>query len=249
MDCISAILGPSNRSWTAPPSAGEVASTQLHDREPPSREMGVAITKCKDRHEGASASDDPFARAASTMTDIVFETHSTSEDNERGLASGWAHSRLSPTGREQASAVGARRRNDSIDLCVASDLRRAAETAEIALADTGICVLLDWRLRECDYGERTREAADAHRRERAQFLEVPYPGGESWRSASDRVIAATRNIVARWPTSRVLVIGHMATYWGLERCGGASLAELLGEEFAWREGWEYRFNSDTLRKR
>lgn len=65
--------------------------------------------------------------------DVIYETHSTSEDNERGVASGWAHSCLSATGRKQARALGDRRR----------------ETAEIAFAGSSIPVLLDWRLREC----------------------------------------------------------------------------------------------------
>src|SRR6478735_402166 len=62
--------------------------------------------------------------------EIVFETHSTSEDNERGVASGWAHSRLSDIGQQQARALGERRQADGIDVVFSSDLRRAVETAE-----------------------------------------------------------------------------------------------------------------------
>jgi broad specificity phosphatase PhoE len=40
---------------------------------------------------------------------IVFETHSTSVDNEQGLATGWLGGTLSPTGREQARELGQRR--------------------------------------------------------------------------------------------------------------------------------------------
>jgi broad specificity phosphatase PhoE len=177
------------------------------------------------------------------MAIIVFETHSTSEDNELGVASGWAHSRLSATGREQAAALGARRRHDGIDACVSSDLRRAAETAEIALEGTTIPLLLDWRLRECDYGHQTRESAEIHRRERASHVDAPYDGGESWRAATGRVAGAVRDISARWPNGRVLVIGHVATRWGLDLvASGASLEKLAAEEFEWREGWEYRLD-------
>jgi alpha-ribazole phosphatase/probable phosphoglycerate mutase len=34
-----------------------------------------------------------------------------------------------------------------------SDLKRAIETVEVAFAGSGIPVLIDWRLRECDYGQ------------------------------------------------------------------------------------------------
>ena len=87
--------------------------------------------------------------------EVVFETHSTSEDNERGAASGWAHSRLSETGRRQAKELGARRRHDGIAAVFSSDLRRAVETAEVAF-EGALPVLLDWRLRECDYGDMTQ---------------------------------------------------------------------------------------------
>ncbi len=59
------------------------------------------------------------------VTEIVFETHSTSEDNELGIASGWRDCRLSERGRIQASELGVRRRDDRVQAVFASDLRRA----------------------------------------------------------------------------------------------------------------------------
>jgi 2,3-bisphosphoglycerate-dependent phosphoglycerate mutase len=119
--------------------------------------------------------------------DIVYETHSTSEDNERGVASGWAHSRPSAIGRDQARALGDRRQNDGLDVVFSSDLRRAVVTVEIAFAGSGIPVLLDWRLRECDYGSQTQHPVDRHHAERCKHLDSPYPGGESWSQAVQRV--------------------------------------------------------------
>jgi broad specificity phosphatase PhoE len=44
----------------------------------------------------------------------------------------------------------------------------------------------------------------------------------------------------RWEGKRLLVIGHVATRWGLEHhLAGAPLEELVRADFAWREGWEY----------
>jgi broad specificity phosphatase PhoE len=40
--------------------------------------------------------------------EIVYETHSVTEDNERGIATGWQPRRLSPRGREQAAELGRR---------------------------------------------------------------------------------------------------------------------------------------------
>ncbi|NJN84723.1 MAG: hypothetical protein HC802_22155 [Caldilineaceae bacterium] len=47
---------------------------------------------------------------------IVFETHSLSEDNENGIASGWNHSRLSARGRVLAAELGRRRCKDGIQV-------------------------------------------------------------------------------------------------------------------------------------
>lgn len=174
------------------------------------------------------------------VIEVVFETHSISEDNERGAASGWSHSKLSARGRELASELGERRRRDGIDVVFSSDLRRAAETAEIAFRDTAMPILLDWRLRECDYGELNGGAARDHVRQRARFLDDPYPGGESWRQAVTRVGRFLGDLAPRWEGKRVLVIGHVATRWGLDHHLGATpLEELTGAGFAWREGWEY----------
>jgi broad specificity phosphatase PhoE len=47
---------------------------------------------------------------------------------------------------------GGRERADGISAVFCSDLARAVETAAIAFGGTGTPVLMDWRLRECDYG-------------------------------------------------------------------------------------------------
>lgn len=174
------------------------------------------------------------------MIQVVFETHSTSEDNERGVASGWSHSKLSPRGREQARELGRRRLHDGIDAVFSSDLRRAAETAEIAVGETGIPILLDWRLRECDYGDLNAGPAAGHVTQRARFLDEPYPAGESWRQAVARVGRFVEDLPARWAGKRVLVIGHVATRWGLDHhLAGVALEQLAEAGFTWQEGWEY----------
>jgi 2,3-bisphosphoglycerate-dependent phosphoglycerate mutase len=177
-------------------------------------------------------------------TTIVFETHALSEDNERGIASGWAHSRLSERGRRLAEELGDRRRNDGIAAVFSSDLHRAAETATIAFPSGVPPILLDWRLRECDYGERNGAPADIHVRDRARHLDEPYPGGESWRQAVARVARWLDDLALRWRGARVLVVGHVATRWALDqRLDGVALETLLAADFAWQEGWEYRVSA------
>jgi len=168
---------------------------------------------------------------------VVFETHSITVDNERGRATGWLPGQLSERGRDLARALGRRRADDGIAVVLCSDLARAAQTAQIAFGGTSVPVLQDWRLRECDYGRRNgMQAAELHVG-RGEHLDVPYPGGESWRQAVARVGWFLEDLPRRWDGQRVLVIGHVATRWGLDHwLAGVPLEELVAEDFGWREG-------------
>jgi broad specificity phosphatase PhoE len=176
-------------------------------------------------------------------TTLVFETHSRSEDNERGIATGWNPGRLSEEGRCLASELGDRRRHDGIAAVFTSDLARAIETATIAFSGSDIPVLHDWRMRECDYGTLNGASAAIVHDDRAAFLDEPYPEGESWREAVARVGGFISEFPVRWRGSRILIIGHVATRWGLEHhLKGTSIEDLINADFAWREGWEYELH-------
>jgi 2,3-bisphosphoglycerate-dependent phosphoglycerate mutase len=169
---------------------------------------------------------------------IVFEKHSTTEDNENGIATGWLPGRLSELGRQQATELGARRGADGIAAVFSSDLARSVETAEIAFG--GAPVLLDWRLRECDYGRLNGSAAAELQAHRAEHIDKPYPGGESWRQAAARIASFVGDLPLRWSGQRVLVIGHAATHWGLDHLLlGTPLEDLAVRGSGWQPGWEY----------
>jgi broad specificity phosphatase PhoE len=170
--------------------------------------------------------------------EVVFETHSTSEDNEAGIATGWLPGRLSAAGREQARELGERRRDDGLSVVFTSDLRRAVETAEIAFAGSALRIVADERLRECNYGELngTPEPLTG----RAAHLDEPYPGGESWRQAVERAAGFLEDLRRECDGERVLVIGHSATRLAFEVVAhGRQLEELVGAPFSWKPGWEY----------
>ena len=173
-------------------------------------------------------------------TQIVFETHAISEDNEHGRATGWLPGRLSPKGRELARELGVRRHDDGLAAVFTSDLARAAETADLAFGAGSLPILHDWRLRECDYGRLNGASADEVVGQRRDRIDTPYPGGESWAQALSRVERFLVDLPSRWDACRVLVIGHVATRWALDRAlAGRPLEDLIGEDFAWQEGWEY----------
>ena len=173
-----------------------------------------------------------------TSIELVFETHSLTTDNERGIATGWHGGALSDRGRALALELGERRRDDGLSLVLSSDLARAVETARLAFPAGSHAVLLDWRLREVDYGALTGAHPDTLERER--YVETPFPGGESYRDAVRRVGHVLDELAAAHPGERILLIGHTATRWALDHLlEGRELGEAISASFDWREGWEY----------
>ena len=174
------------------------------------------------------------------MIDIVFETHSLSTDNERGVATGWLDGALSERGGELARELGERRRDDRIAAVFTSDLGRAVETAEIAFGGTGIPIYRDARLRECNYGSLNGLPADLVAAERHKHVHVPFEGGESYADVVERLRSFLYDLGRAWNGSRVLLIGHSATRWALDHLLlGVPLEELVEAPFDWQEGWEY----------
>jgi 2,3-bisphosphoglycerate-dependent phosphoglycerate mutase len=181
--------------------------------------------------------------SAAMPVHIVCETHSTTTDNESGIATGGLPGQLSVTGEQLAAELGRRRTGDGISSVFCSDLARATQTAAIAFAGSGIPVLADWRLRECDYGELNGAPAALVQGQRAKRLDLPYPGGESWRQAVARISWFLGDLPRRWAGQRVLVIGHVATRWGLDHSlRGIPLEELAAADVPWQPGWEYLLN-------
>ena len=174
--------------------------------------------------------------------EIVFETHALTEDNERGIATGWLPGRLSARGRDNAAAMGQRRGHDGITAVFSSDLRRSIETAEIAFARTDIPVFFDWRLRECDFGTLNGSPAAQVSAARVEHVDQPFPCGESQRQAVRRTAGLLADLPSRWDQQRVMLIGHLATYRTLEHVTtGVSLEDIVATDFTWRpEGWEYQ---------
>ena len=171
---------------------------------------------------------------------LIFETHATSLDNEAGLASGWYDVDLSPTGERQARELGERRRELRVEAVFCSDLLRARRTAEIAFGRRRVPIVVDARLRECDYGDLTRASAEAVEAHRLRPVDAPFPNGESYEGSVDRVrewLADTLRIRREHP---IIVIGHRATFYALEHLlKRRPLHDVITAPWQWQPGWEY----------
>jgi alpha-ribazole phosphatase/probable phosphoglycerate mutase len=177
---------------------------------------------------------------------IVFETHSTTTDNERWIASGWLDGQLSLAGKRQASELGERRGREGLAGVFTSDLGRAVETAQLAFGGLDIPIFHDWRLRECDYGELNGTPVARLEVERARHVYEPYPGGESYSQVVFRVQSFLRDLSPRFENERIVVVGHSATQWALQHLlEGTLLSELVDGSFRWQPGWLYTLVVDS----
>jgi 2,3-bisphosphoglycerate-dependent phosphoglycerate mutase len=186
-------------------------------------------------------------RRRASKIEIVFETHSTTTDNERWIASGWLDGQLSPLGRRQAKELGDRHADDEDLVAVfCSDLDRATETARIAFASRGLEIFHDWRLRECNYGMLNGTAVARLEGERAKHVLDPYPGGESYLDVVARLRSFLHDLPPRFADQRILVIGHSATKWALDHLlEGTPIEELVEGSFRWEPGWLYTLAIDA----
>jgi broad specificity phosphatase PhoE len=170
---------------------------------------------------------------------LVFETHTTSLDNEVGLASGWFDVNLSQAGERQASSLGTRYAEGLVQFVFCSDLWRSWRTAELAFGDRAP-IVRDLRLREIDYGQFTRKPVEMVDARRMAHLNDPFPEGESYAQVVDRVRAFLDELDAADEGRLLLVVGHRATFYALEHVlRGRPLAEVVSAPWAWQPGWTY----------
>ncbi|HKS92291.1 MAG TPA: histidine phosphatase family protein [Tepidiformaceae bacterium] len=174
---------------------------------------------------------------------LVFETHSTTADNEAGIATGWLPGDLSLVGRQNARDLGVRRRHDGLAAVYLSDLARAVETATIAFEGSSIPLYQDARLRECNYGQLDGTPSIGLNR-RSHIVE-PFPGGQSYRDVTAQMAAFLHDIQSRHEGERILLISHSANRWALEHLlNNIPLEDLIDAPFEWQEGWEFTLPAD-----
>ncbi|MFC5008517.1 histidine phosphatase family protein [Dactylosporangium cerinum] len=150
---------------------------------------------------------------------------------------------LSDLGREQAAAAGrwiaGLPTGERPHVAVVSPYLRTRQTAELALAGTGIPAVFDERLRDRELGvidllttrgvEARLPQEAARRRRLGRFYYRP-PGGESWADVLLRLRSLLGDVRSEHPGGRVVLFGHeaviMLVRYLVEGLDEASLTEL-----------------------
>jgi phosphoserine phosphatase len=148
---------------------------------------------------------------------LLLARHAESVWNAERRFQGRTDIALSARGRAQAEALGVALRRFAVACAYVSPFQRARETAEVALAGTGVPLVALEELRELSLGEwegctvdevRAREG-DPYRAWLLAPHDCPPPGGEPLDAVSSRVRAAMERIAAAHPNGDdVLVMSH-----------------------------------------
>lgn len=131
-----------------------------------------------------------------------------SEDHIRA----WLDVPLTDKGRDEARQMAAKLRGKGIGAIVASDLVRAAETAEIAGAILGIKPTFTMKLRPWDLGEftgqSTKEALPEIERYVRDMPDKAVPKGESFHTFQHRMFDGVHGAVVAHPGKIPLLVTH-----------------------------------------
>lgn len=174
------------------------------------------------------------------MIEIIFESHATTYDNEKKIASGHFDVALSEVGIEKAKELGQRRADEHFDAIFCSDLQRSYKTAELAFGNK-FPIFQDRRLRECDYGDFEHRPSSEIEAERINRIRQPFPNGESYEQCAEYMRTFLEEILADYDGKRIMVIGSRATQYGLQRwVEGTSLEDIVSAPWQRQPGWTYK---------
>ena len=149
---------------------------------------------------------------------IILVRHGQAESNVSNLTGGWSQTALTDLGRRQAGLVAGRlkRELEGVEVaCYCSDLKRAAQTAEIISEQTGLELVPEMGFRECNNGVaagRTQEEVEGLRTPPTQPLLDwrQFPGSETWREFYIRVAGCMERVVAD-AEGPLLIVTHGGT--------------------------------------
>jgi len=225
----AAALAPRTITYTWVPRAQNAHADRLANEALDGRRSGVTLPGESLIEEIESPAEAPtappgappsLASLAAPTTVILLRHGVTHHTTARRFSSGLGGDNppLSDEGRAQIGEAAAwlRELGDKIAAVVASPVRRTRESAEIAAGVLGLPVDEEAGFAEMEFGawdgktfgevaESDREAFDAW----LGSVEVPPPGGESFRDVETRVLAGLERLLSTYAGKTVLVVSHV----------------------------------------
>ncbi len=174
---------------------------------------------------------------------ITYFVHSITNDNEKGLATGWMQGELSNEGVKRAKFLAEDLKNQHFDAVFCSDLERAINSTDIFFAGK-FPKFVDWRLRECNYGNFDgRPAIEFKRDHEEDYIATPYPSGESYKDVEERMKSFLDDL-KRFNFEHVSIVAHQAPQLALDvilknQTWQSAIQNDWRKTKKWQPGWEY----------
>ena len=174
--------------------------------------------------------------------EITYFVHGATTDNEKHLATGWAGGELSEKGIKQSKELGPLVADKHFDVVFCSDLKRAVDSANLNFPDREI--IRDARLRECNYGDFTQQPSESFKADLAEWIDKPYPNGESYRDVEKRIADFLRFLKQNYQQKHIAIVAHEAPQPSLDvllknKTWPQAIAEDWRRTKCWQAGWEY----------
>lgn len=182
-----------------------------------------------------------------SFVNIVYFVHGTTTDNEKHIATGWAPGELSELGKKQSEELKKILEGKQFDVIFSSDLKRAIETVDIAFGDR-IPVIIDDRLRECNYGDLNEAGSEKIDSMVLNCIDTPFPNGESYKDVERRMRNLLRDLIFSYSGKTIVLVSHRAPQLALDVIvNGKTWKEAFRDDWRnkepkeWKPGWNYTF--------
>ncbi len=173
---------------------------------------------------------------------ITYFVHGTTTDNEEHISSGWKDVDLSDLGIKQSKELSSQNSNN-FDIVFCSDLIRAVHSAELSFKDK-FPILIDNRLRECNYGDYNGKPSEIVEPLQEQNINRRFSNGESYDDVKERIQSFLNDIKNEYEGKHIAIVAHKAPQLTLDvLIKGMTWEEAFANDWRkigkWQPGWEY----------
>lgn len=172
---------------------------------------------------------------------IIYFVHGTTTDNELHKAAGWNEVDLSEKGIEQSKALRDKINIDEIDLVISSDLRRAVHSAN-NIFENDKEIIVDKRLRECNYGDFNGD--DSSKVKYEEHIQESFPNGECLIDVERRMRSLCNELLDKYDGKTIAFVAHKAPQLALDVITkNMTWEDAIDNDWrktkAWQPGWTY----------
>ena len=178
------------------------------------------------------------------MVKITYFVHGTTTDNEKHISSGWGDVDISELGVKQSQELTEQIKDKKFDAVFCSDLIRAVHSAKITF---GKNVIIDPRLRECNYGKYNSNSSSIVEPLQEKSINTPFPEGESYEDVKKRINSFLIDLKKDYDGKHIAIVAHKAPQLALDvLLKGQTWEEAFTNDWRksgkWQPGWEYILN-------